>query len=284
MELKDINIRDPFILADGENYYMYGSRGRETWGKGTGFDVYVSRDLREWSSPHEVFRKPDGFWADLNYWAPEVHKYNGKYYMFASFKSKDKCRGTQILISDLPTGPFALYSDGPVTPRDWECLDGTLYIDKNNVPYMVFCHEWLQVKDGEMCAVQLTSDLKKAAAEPFLLFRASEPPWAEQNRERYVTDGPFLFRASNGSLLMIWSSSVNEKYVEAVAYSDNGEITGKWKHCDELLFKKDGGHGMIFSSLKGELYFVFHSPNKTLRERPVLKRICEKDGKLCIAE
>ena len=41
MLLNDINIRDPFILADDGHYYMYGTRGASTWGCGTGFDVYV---------------------------------------------------------------------------------------------------------------------------------------------------------------------------------------------------------------------------------------------------
>ena len=49
--------------------------------------------------------------------------------MFASFKAAGVCRGTQILVADHPKGPFVPHSDGPVTPRDWECLDGTLYVD-----------------------------------------------------------------------------------------------------------------------------------------------------------
>lgn len=31
MLLNDINIRDPFILADDGHYYMYGTRGASTW-------------------------------------------------------------------------------------------------------------------------------------------------------------------------------------------------------------------------------------------------------------
>ena len=62
--------------------------------------------------------------------------------------------------------PFVPLSDGPVTPADWECLDGTLYVAANGTPYLVFCHEWLQVKDGEMCAMPLTPDLTAAAGEP----------------------------------------------------------------------------------------------------------------------
>jgi len=175
MKFNDIHIRDPFILPENGKYYLYGSRGPEAWGKCTGLDVYVSNDLENWSEPTEVFTPPADFWADMNYWAPEVHKYNGKYYMLVSFKSEEENRGTQILISESPLGPFILHSDGPVTPREWECLDGTLYIE-NGKPYMIFCHEWVQMSDGngEMCVIELSDDLKRAVSEPVLLFKGAD--------------------------------------------------------------------------------------------------------------
>ena len=282
MKLQDIHIRDPFILLEGGRYYLYGSRGNEAWGKATGLDVYESDDLVSWSGPSVVFTPPEGFWADMHFWAPEVHQYHGKFYMFVSFKSETACRGTQILVADTPKGPFTLHSDGPVTPRDWECLDGTLYIDRDGKPYMVFCHEWLQVKDGEMCAVRLSDDLKQAVGEPFLLFRASEPDWALKDKTEFVTDGPWMYRTASGKLLMLWSSSAANGYVEAIAYSDNGDVTGRWQHQKQLLFDQDGGHGMIFTSKEGKLFFILHNPNNSPMERPVILPLEEQDGTLAV--
>ena len=276
MKLNEINIRDPFIVLHNGTYYMYGSRG---WNY-TGFDVYKSEDLENWTDAISVFEKPEGFWATKEYWAPEVHEYKGKFYMFASFHSEDVCRGTQILVSDTLDGTFKVHSKKPITPENWEALDGTLYIAKDGTPYMVFCHEWLQVKDGTMCAVKLKDDLTEPVGEPFVLFSASEYPHAWKDAETFVTDGPYLYRAKNGRLLMLWSTSAGGAYVEAICYSDNGEIDGKWIQCDEPLFDKDGGHGMLFHDKDGKLKFVMHSPNKPkFAERPVLKDICEtEDG------
>ena len=282
MKLQDIHIRDPFILLEGARYYLYGSRGNEASGKATGLDVYESDDLVSWSGPSVVFTPPEGFWADMHFWAPEVHQYHGKFYMFVSFKSETACRGTQIMVADTPKGPFTLHSDGPVTPRDWECLDGTLYIDRDGKPYMVFCHEWLQVKDGEMCAVRLSDDLKQAVGEPFLLFRASEPDWALKDKTEFVTDGPWMYRTASGKLLMLWSSSAANGYVEAIAYSDNGDVTGRWQHQKQLLFDQDGGHGMIFTSKEGKLFFILHNPNNSPMERPVILPLEERDGTLAV--
>jgi len=248
---------------------MYGTRGSEAWNtKCTGLDVFVSSDLENWDGPHVAFRPPIDFWADKDFWAPEVHEYNGSFYMFVSFKSENACRGTQILIADTPMGPFRIHSDGLVTPRDWDCLDGTLYIDKNHNPYMVFCHEWTQIRDGAMYAVPLSTDLSRAVGEPVLLFKASEPKWATGTNGNYITDGPFLICSNEDMLSMLWSSIADGAYVQAVAYSESGEITGPWKHRETPIFDNDGGHGMIFTTIEGESKLIFHSPNKTSLERP----------------
>ena len=119
--------------------------------------------------------------------------------MFASFKNGERRRGTAILRAEKPEGPFVPWSEGPgpeerdgrennpparkagagfpVTPPDWECLDGTFYADRQGNPWIVFCHEWVQAGDGEILAMPLTADLKAAVGEPRLLFRASEADW-----------------------------------------------------------------------------------------------------------
>jgi len=281
MKKEQINIRDPFVLPFDGRYYLYGTRGETCWGEADGFDCYISTDLIDWSGPIEVFHKPKGFWANRNYWAPEVYYYQEAFYMLVSFKSKRKHRGTQILKSGSPIGPFYLYSDGSVTPKDWECLDGTLYIDSEGVPYMVFCHEWTQIQDGEICAMELSKDLKSAVGFAWTLFKASEASWVVPaiDKVNFVTDGPFLYRCKDGALLLLWSSFEKEGYTQAVAKSSNNEITGNWLQ-QELLFERDGGHGMVFQSFDGRLILVLHSPNEKLKEHPQFYELTDRNNKL----
>ena len=272
MKREEINIRDPFVLVHEGKYYLYGTRGNECWGTCTGLDVYTGTDLEEFDGPFVCFTPPEGFWADKNFWAPEVHEYNGSFYMFVSFKADGKCRGTQILKADNPLGPFVPHSDGPVTPRDWECLDGTLYIETadDNKPYIIFCHEWVQVRDGEVCAIELSRDLKKPVGEPNRLFHASDAPWIRTIRDgAYVTDGTFVYRNEEGKITMLWSSFGDEGYTLALAHSDSNTVDGPWRQDPELLFSKDGGHGMLFKSIEGKLMVALHSPNVNLDEKPV---------------
>lgn len=284
--LDAVHLRDPFILpvASQGMYYLFGTG----WPlpNGRGFVCYRSRDLVAWEGPQVVFEPPEGFWADRHYWAPEVHAWRGGFYMFASFKAEGVPRGTQILVSDAPDGPYGLHSEGPVTPREWECLDGTLHVAPDGAPWMVFCHEWTQVGDGEICAIPLTPDLKAAAGEAKLLFRASEAPWGREtgaNPRGRVTDGPFLHRTKDGALLMLWSSFGEGGYKLAVATSESGTIDGPWRQAEQPLIGDDGGHGMMFRRFDEALMLTFHQPNRAPDERPRLFSVIESEGTLQIA-
>jgi arabinan endo-1,5-alpha-L-arabinosidase len=276
----DIHIRDPFVLpVPGERrYYLYGTQCYDRqYRTSPGFDCYVGFDLENWEGPFPAFRPPAGFWADRNFWAPEVYPYGERYYMFASFKAPGVCRGTQILVSNSPCGPFFPHSDGPVTPCQWECLDGTFYLDAQGDPWIVFCHEWVQTVDGEICALRLSPDLKTALGEPELLFRASQASWVRpltadwegQKRTGYVTDGPFLFQDGGGELCMLWSSYSRKGYTLSVAHSPSGGLRGPWQQEADPMDTGDGGHAMLFRTFAGERMLSLHQPNRWPNELPM---------------
>lgn len=280
MNIDDINIRDPFVLKEGDTYYLYGTRA-VNFGKNTaGFDVYSSNDLIEWRGPQVCLDSNKyNLNRDVN-WAPEVHKYNSRFYMFATFTKENGLRGVYILSADNPTGPFKPYSNGAVTPDEWECLDGTFYLSKNGKPYLVFCHEHTQIINGTVCYLELSKDLKQAVSEPVCIFSGSSPEWADKKPqgEHYITDGPFMFRTKTDELLLIWSTFIKGKYAQCAAKSDNGEIDGIFTHLPPIV-TNDGGHGMIFS-FGEKLMLTFHTPNKTLMERPVFKEIEDLGGEI----
>jgi GH43 family beta-xylosidase len=236
---------------------------------GSSFSVYVSTDLENFEGPFVVFDgKKENFWGTCDYWAPELHVYNGKSYLFGSFKADGKNRATQILMADNPLGPFKPISDKPQTPEEDMCLDGTLWVE-DGTPYLVYCHEWVQIYDGEICAVRLSDDLSKPVGKPFKLFKASDNPFAYHIRELngnkcYVTDGPFLIK-NDGKINLIWSSFDKDlNYVILTAEADT--ITGEWKHLPPK-YNFDGGHSMIFTDLNGKEKISFHAPNEANKER-----------------
>ncbi len=273
-------LRDPYIVVKDGVYYAYG----------TGWHCFKNDS-----------GNLEGPWTDLgvvasvankdtdggDHWAPEVHKYNGAYYMFTTYRSKvTRHHGCIILKSDSPEGPFTEVTNGHITPADWDSIDGTLYVDPEGQPWMVFVHEWTCMPDGvgSFAAARLSEDLSHFISEPFELFKANEPEWARAG----VTDGCWMYTTREGELLMIWSNFDAFGYVVAVARSSNGRLDGEWSH-EGLLFSKgmtgeyEGGHGMIFTDVDGQMYLSLHAPNTPVGDRqetPVFLAIEERDGKL----
>lgn len=289
MKRDEIRIRDPFILPYEGKYYLFGTTNRagSLTRPGEGFDVWISEDMNEFAGPFSAFDAPTGFWGCREFWAPEVHAWNGAFYMFATFHPDGKNRCTAILRAERPEGPYQPWSDGGVTPDEWMCLDGTLCVEDGK-PYMVFCHEWEQIADGTICVMPLTDDLRAAAGEPVTLFSAKSSGWTDshdRSGKNYVTDGPFLVRDEEG-LWMFWSSfkddGVAPQYAEGIAFSKNG-VFGPWEHRDPL-FLRDGGHGMVFRGLDGQLRFVLHRPNTPQQERPVFFPLSKENGRWTVKE
>ena len=275
MNRSDVQMRDPYIYVSGGSYYLYGTTDANCWrGAAAGFEAYKSRDLETFEPLGSIFAPSPTFWGTENFWAPEMHEYKGAYYLFASFKTDGLHRATAILKADRPEGPFRPHGAPFVTPENWECLDGTLYIDKQGAPWVVFCHEWVQVGDGEICARRLKADLSGAEGDAIRLFSASDAKWAKKIQhssgiEGYVTDGPFMVYPKNGELWMLWSSLSETGYAIGLAKSTSGNIEGPWQQQETPLFCGDGGHGMIFTDLTGNCRLAIHTPNKTPNERPI---------------
>lgn len=268
----EINIRDPFILNENGKYYLYGTRA-DNFGQMTGgFDVYTSDNLIDWSEPVECFNSEKNNLNRQVNWAPEVHKYKGAYYMFASFTKDDGLRGTFILKSDKPEGPFKPHSNGAASPEGWECIDGTFYVEDGK-PFLVFVHEHTQIINGAICYIELSEDLTHSVGEPVTLFRAADPDWADKKPEgeHCVTDGPFMYRTKSGTLLMIWSTFIKGMYAECIVRFEGGSIKNEFEHLKPMI-DNDGGHGMLFEA-EGQLYFTYHSPNQTGFERVCLVKV-----------
>lgn len=272
----EFQIRDPFVLPDNGTYYLYESK---PWSGGSGVAVRTSTDLEHWSEKQMVMTLP----ADSKHtavWAPEVHKYKDAYWLFTTltfpadpahpiksmlergFKGGTlQPRGTWVFRSDKPTGPFIPVKNGSVTPADWMCLDGTLWVEDGK-PWMVFCHEWCQTGNGRMMAAPLADDLSSFTAEPIELFKAACRPGYG-----HVTDGPFLIKPAGAGLRMIWSNFLKDSgYCVLQCKSMSGKITGPWR-MHTPLFRGDGGHGMLFKTFAGQLMLSLHQPNRSPHER-----------------
>jgi len=298
--LDQIPVHDPFILAHRETglYHLYtafdGNRGPIP---GHGVVAYTSANLRDWSGPTVVFEVPTDSWADPTQspWAPEVHEHHGRYYLFTTLHNpavtlpipasggtefhlrehgsaedrlRPSARGSVTAVADSPLGPFTLLDPAaPVPPAEFMTLDGTLFIDEDDKPWMVYAHEWVQILDGTFEAVPLSDDLSHAIGDPIHLFKASEGSWLRnptpsiEALSSYVTDGCQFRRLASGALTMLWASYTKGvgggQYIEVSATSPSGRLQGPWVQ-NGILVDGNAGHGMVFDGFDGKTYLVLH--------------------------
>ncbi|WP_116126780.1 glycoside hydrolase family 43 protein [Lewinella sp. IMCC34183] len=286
--LDSIYLSDPYVLADPvtQRYYLTGSGGR----------MWSSTDLKTWEGPRRVTATDPDSWMgpDPMIWAAELHAYRDKYYYFATFTNRDvkidtvdgnviERRASHVLVSDSAAGPYLPMADPTYLSADRPTLDGTFWVDRAGTPWMVYCEEWLQNRNGTMEKIELKPDLSGTVGEPTVLFRASDSPWSRADvddgteRPNKVTDGPFLFRTGTGRLGMLWTSWVYDDYVQGVAYSESGTLDGPWIQEPQPITPPNFGHGMLFRTFDGTLLMSVHShsvaSNGRYRRQPHFFRV-----------
>src|SRR4051812_1468275 len=119
VKLADERLRDSCVWVDQANqtYYLVSAGRRGPNGRRTVVQ-YQSKDLVTWNGPRVIFEIPENFWTQRGIWAPELHQYRGKFYLFLTFDSDQPFpeqwrdwlprvkRGSQVLVADTVDGPF----------------------------------------------------------------------------------------------------------------------------------------------------------------------------------
>lgn len=93
----------------------------------------------------------------------------------------------------------------------------------------------------------------------------------------YFTDGPTVYKKSNGTLVILWSGWGVKGYAVGISVSESGNVMGPWKHLDTPVFDENGGHGMMFTSAEGQLHYVLHYPNEWYHEHPLILKVLDRD-------
>ena len=295
--LDSIVLRAPCILPDRATmtYYMTG----------TGSKLWKSKDLRYWDGPYTVAETDPASWMgpEPMIWAAELHPYKDKYYYFATFTNPEvkigifrgneiERRACHVLVSDKAEGPYRPMEDKTYLPAEKPTLDGTLWVDTDGKPYMVYCYEWLQTWDGTIEKIELKPDLSGSMGEGQLLFRASDSPWSREVIDgdtvaSKVTDGPYLFRTQTGRLGMIWTSWIYDVYTQGVAYSESGTLDGPWVQEEQPITPPNFGHGMLFRTFDGQLLMSVHSHkdiNSHFHRVPHLFKVDDSGDKIVVEE
>ena len=258
----DVPLGDPFILFDEttDKYYIYG-----TGGTTNGFVTYSSSNLKDWKKEGVVYTNlQEKAWGTKDYWAPEVYKWNNKFYMFYSAHWKNNPNNELenykigVAVSDSPVGPFIDLTGEPLFDPGYPIIDGNVYVEKNGKMYLYFsrcCYKhpvsseiavWAknkglydEIEESWVYGIELKPDLSGVIGEAKLLLRPpvkindKQSEWesrsvtnAEINRR--WTEGSFLFKHNNLYYMMYSANHFAGKYY-AVGYATSKNPLGPYK-------------------------------------------------------
>lgn len=258
---KPVPFADPYILCENGTYYLYGTHSDR------GIAVMVSKDLRNWSTPDGsdtflALNKKNSY-GEKWFWAPEVYKIRGRYYMFYS-SEEHVC----MAVGDSPTGPFI--NDGAPILEE-KGIDCSLYIDEDGTPYMF----WVRFDGGNVIWVaQMTDDFRHIKPETMRFVLKAEEPW-ELDRG-LVTEGPFCIR-HKGVYYLTYSANDYRSRMYGVGYATARDLNGPWtKYEGNPVLQRPGdlygtGHHSLFTDKSGRKRIVFHSHFSGERVQP---RLC----------
>ncbi len=266
--LEDFWIRDPNILYHGGMYYMTGTTA------GDGFIGYSSTDLVTWTSLGHIYnRNASSTWALYNFWAPEQVYKDGKFYLFFSGKTDTTNRATGVAVATSPEGPYVDLMASPLTPPEWNCLDGHLFRDDDGSEYFIYSHEWVDFPsgNGEFWIQPIASNYTTLVGNKTYLFRGRDAAWSGG-----VTDGPSMLRY-DGWYYLFWSTGKGDY---RCGYASSRNVLGPYVQSINPTITGDGGHSTWFRrDGTGELLITYHQPNGGAAERARIDRLCFSMGK-----
>lgn len=287
----NVEFGDPYVLNDGNGtFYMYGTGG----GAKDGFATYSSTDLVNWKSKGQVYQgNTDDSWAVSAFWAPEVYKFDGKYYMFFSANWKENPTNEEenfkigVAVSNSPTGPFKELENKPLFDPGYPIIDANVFKDDDGKFYLYYsraCYKhpveseiadlakekgWFEeIEESWVYGIELKPDFTGVIGEPKLLLK---PPQSLDNKNaewesrsvtsqevnRRWTEGSYTFK-HKGTYYIMYSANYfgGENY--AVGYATGPSPLGPFTKADNnpILQKNSAQGGKVTGTGHNSLVFL----------------------------
>ncbi len=231
---------DVTVLRDDDGkYYMVCSGG----------GVWVSEDFVNWDL-HNVERIPG---------APDLAKFNGKYYLSGN--------DTGLFVSDNPLGPYEYLGDWKDTPsveKGWNgAFDTHIFVDDDNTPYLFYAGRGIS---GAYAVKLDPNDMTRFISDPVNLV-AFNPAhkwerYGERNEYAGVAwiEGPWVFKY-NGKYYLQYSASGTQWKSYAEGYYVADSVLGPYEYASNnpLLLSTQGmvtgtAHGSMVLGPDGNIW------------------------------
>lgn len=267
------SMADPFVFKDDDGtYYLYVT--------GKGFPTFSSKNLVKWSYCGKAM--PSYSWGKSNFWAPEVFKFNGKYYIhYSSCEVADGPKRIGLAVADSPKGPFTDVAAAPFYKHSNKkgCIDSHFFFDEDGSIYMYYSVAASEnpaddttgslKKRSEIWVTSVKSDLSGTVEGTATMLTKPEQAWEhDPTAGTYWNEGATVLK-HDGTYYLMFSANNYTRGVYSVGYATSGSPMGpfvKYGSNPVLAAANSGGlvsgpgHNCVVASPDGkELYCVYHS-------------------------
>jgi len=258
-----ILLADPTIFADNGTYYLYGTSAPD------GFKVYTSKDLRHWEGPAGASQglalKKGDSWGTEGFWAPQVFKRGGKYYMVYTANEQ-----LAIAEADSPLGPFKQKKLAMIPAKGKE-IDPFIFFDDDGKNYIYH----VRLNNGNRIYVaELNKDLKSMKEKTAREILHAGSGWEDTAKAEWtVSEGPTVVKI-DGTYYLFYSCNDFRNPDYAVGVATSKSPLGPFEKMKEPIISRrliginGTGHGDLFKDADGDWAYVFHTHRSDTKATP----------------
>ncbi len=261
---------------------MIHHRGIYYWcetARGRGVVVHESHDLVSRGRTHLAWRAPARGPFSHEVWAPELHRFDGRWYIYVAASNGQNCHHRMIVLEgrlDKPTGPFSFRStlytgDDVATGADnrW-AIDGTV-LEYRGARYFLWSG-WADERDEQRLYIArmenpwtiATNRVRLCANDDHLWERVGESP-----EGRGLNEAPQVL-ARDGRVFVVFSASASWQHsyklgMLELARDGDPLDPGAWRKHSEPVFQSTRlvcgvGHCSFTHSPDGTQHWIaFHA-------------------------
>ncbi|MGN1345669.1 MAG: family 43 glycosylhydrolase [Eubacteriales bacterium] len=254
---------DPWVIRDGDVYYYCYSAG-----DGVCVNRIEALDKITPAGGQKVYTAPAGTMYSREYWAPELHKIDGRWYIYvAADDGRNENHRMYVLgcTGEKPTEPFEMLGQITDSTDKW-AIDGTV-LQYRGECYFIWSGWEGDVNVAQNLYIAHMANPWTIDSERVLLSRP-EYEWEMRGGKPSINEGPVALVAGNAVYLFYSASGswCDHYCLGRLTYDGSGSLLNpeSWKKSETAVFSKTDeifgpGHCSFTTAADGSTWIVYHA-------------------------